>query len=216
MMPPSGFGSGDEQVDAVQTPGNVPAGPALSHTVPSPWQMSGGATSALARTEIRQSAQTARATECLRIERKGASRSVRNCKCRSAGRYSASCECRRQPFRSVRSCAKRLRGRSLGSAACPRARVSPRCGVVEAGSLRASGVTERREDAMEGEASKDPAGPEHKAASFESVHTSNLPQLFERAGISLVVSTYQAGMVILVRREGATLNTHFRVFDKPM
>jgi uncharacterized protein (TIGR03032 family) len=54
------------------------------------------------------------------------------------------------------------------------------------------------------------------AASFESVHTSNLPALFGQARISLVVSTYQAGKVILIRREGESLNTHFRQFEKPM
>lgn len=51
---------------------------------------------------------------------------------------------------------------------------------------------------------------------FESVHTSNLPALFDQAGISLVVSTYQAGKVIMIRREGESLNTHFRHFEKPM
>ncbi|HEU5077485.1 MAG TPA: DUF4915 domain-containing protein, partial [Polyangiaceae bacterium] len=53
-------------------------------------------------------------------------------------------------------------------------------------------------------------------ATFESVHTSNLPALFGQAGISLVVSTYQAGKVILIRRDGDSLNTHFRHFEKPM
>ena len=52
--------------------------------------------------------------------------------------------------------------------------------------------------------------------SLRSVHTSNLPNLFEQLGISLVVSTYQAGKVILVRNDGGTLNTHFRTFSKPM
>ncbi|MFH0341693.1 MAG: TIGR03032 family protein [Chromatiales bacterium] len=49
-----------------------------------------------------------------------------------------------------------------------------------------------------------------------SVHTSNLPALFEQLQISLVVSTYQAGKIILVRNDGAVLNTHFRTFGKPM
>ena len=51
---------------------------------------------------------------------------------------------------------------------------------------------------------------------LRSVHTSNLPALFTQLGISLVVSTYQAGKVILVRADGGTLNTHFRTFAKPM
>ena len=51
---------------------------------------------------------------------------------------------------------------------------------------------------------------------LKSVHTSNLPDLFRQLQISLVVSTYQAGKVILVRNDGGALNTHFRAFGKPM
>src|SRR5438874_2582976 len=51
---------------------------------------------------------------------------------------------------------------------------------------------------------------------LRSVHTSNLPALFDQLQSSLVVSTYQAGKVIVVRNEGDTLNTHFRPFHKPM
>ena len=49
-----------------------------------------------------------------------------------------------------------------------------------------------------------------------SVHTSNLPELLDSLGISLMVSTYQAGKLVLLRSENGVLNTHFRVFDKPM
>src|SRR5438552_12926205 len=51
---------------------------------------------------------------------------------------------------------------------------------------------------------------------LRSVHTSNLPALFARLQISLVVSTYQAGKVVVVRHDGGALNTHFLAFDKPM
>lgn len=51
---------------------------------------------------------------------------------------------------------------------------------------------------------------------LRSVHTSNLPEIFKQLQISLVISTYQAGKVILVRADGATLNTHFCAFGKPM
>jgi uncharacterized protein (TIGR03032 family) len=51
---------------------------------------------------------------------------------------------------------------------------------------------------------------------LRSVHTSNLPILFDEAGISLVVSTYQAGKAIVIRNDRGTLNTHFRTFAKPM
>jgi hypothetical protein len=53
-------------------------------------------------------------------------------------------------------------------------------------------------------------------AILRSVHTSNLPAIFDRLHISLVVSTYQAGKVILIRQAQGTLNTHFRAFAKPM
>lgn len=51
---------------------------------------------------------------------------------------------------------------------------------------------------------------------LRSVYTTNLPAILDQLGISLVVSTYQAGKVILVRNDGGTLNTHFRTFAKPM
>lgn len=51
---------------------------------------------------------------------------------------------------------------------------------------------------------------------LRSVYTNNLPNLLERLGISLAVSTYQAGKVILVRNDNGAINTHFRVFGKPM
>lgn len=51
---------------------------------------------------------------------------------------------------------------------------------------------------------------------LRSVYTSNLPPLLDRLGISLAVSTYQAGTVILVRNDNGAINTHFRKFGKPM
>ena len=61
-----------------------------------------------------------------------------------------------------------------------------------------------------------PSQPAVQQSELRSVHTANLPALFERLGISLVVSTYQAGKAILVRKDGGALNTHFRSFAKPM
>jgi uncharacterized protein (TIGR03032 family) len=54
------------------------------------------------------------------------------------------------------------------------------------------------------------------AQSFTSVHTSNLPAILNHYGISLAVSTYQAGRLVLVRADGQTLNTHFELLQKPM
>jgi uncharacterized protein (TIGR03032 family) len=51
---------------------------------------------------------------------------------------------------------------------------------------------------------------------LRSVHTSNFPKILSQLGISLVVSTYQAGKLIVVRADNGTINTHFRNFTKPM
>jgi hypothetical protein len=58
--------------------------------------------------------------------------------------------------------------------------------------------------------------PPSSTEALRSVHTSNLPALFDQLNISLAVSTYQAGKLILVRNDGGVLNTHFRGFAKPM
>jgi len=51
---------------------------------------------------------------------------------------------------------------------------------------------------------------------FRSSYTLNLPAILQQLNLSLVVSTYQAGKVILVRVDGDKINTHFRLFNKPM
>lgn len=51
---------------------------------------------------------------------------------------------------------------------------------------------------------------------LRSVHTSNLPQLFAEGHFSLLVTTYQAGKLVLLRNDRGVLNTHFRNFSKPM
>lgn len=53
-------------------------------------------------------------------------------------------------------------------------------------------------------------------APLRSVHTTNFPHILTQLGISLVVSTYQAGKLIVLRADGAAINTHFRIFNKPM
>jgi len=51
---------------------------------------------------------------------------------------------------------------------------------------------------------------------MRSVHTNNFPHILNQLGISLVVSTYQAGKLIVLRADGQHINTHFRIFPKPM
>ncbi|CUS06088.1 TPR repeat-containing protein [Candidatus Promineifilum breve] len=64
----------------------------------------------------------------------------------------------------------------------------------------------------------DAADTEPKPDPLRSVYTSSFGEILKQTGVSLVVSTYQAGKVILVRYdpETETVNTHFRSFNKPM
>lgn len=80
--------------------------------------------------------------------------------------------------------------------------------------------TAGQETATDGQAALDHLTPEEPKARppqpLRSVHTSNMPEIFNQLGISLAVTTYQAGKLVFVRADGATLNTHFRTFIKPM
>jgi uncharacterized protein (TIGR03032 family) len=58
--------------------------------------------------------------------------------------------------------------------------------------------------------------PAEPAPDFSSVYTDNFPQLLKQLGISLAVSTYQAGKLIFIREQQGELNTHFKIFKKPM
>src|SRR5579864_5807294 len=51
---------------------------------------------------------------------------------------------------------------------------------------------------------------------LQSVHTTNFPAFLEELGISLLITTYQAGKLVIVRADGNHLNTHFRAFPSPM
>ena len=51
---------------------------------------------------------------------------------------------------------------------------------------------------------------------LRSVHTKSLPELLKQAASSMLVSTYQAGKLVIVREDQGKLNTHFRVFNRPM
>jgi uncharacterized protein (TIGR03032 family) len=51
---------------------------------------------------------------------------------------------------------------------------------------------------------------------LRAVHTPNFPSLLRQLGGSLLVTTYQAGKLVMVRDEGDHLNTHFRSFQAPM
>jgi uncharacterized protein (TIGR03032 family) len=54
------------------------------------------------------------------------------------------------------------------------------------------------------------------AEELQSQYTSTFPDLLKQAGASVVVSTYQAGKLILLRASEGNLNTHFVSLPKPM
>jgi uncharacterized protein (TIGR03032 family) len=51
---------------------------------------------------------------------------------------------------------------------------------------------------------------------LRSVHTASFAALLDELGLSVLVTTYQAGKLVMLRPDGGTLNTHFRGFRKPM
>ncbi len=55
-----------------------------------------------------------------------------------------------------------------------------------------------------------------QAAALASKHTNTFPPLLRQLGASIIVSTYQAGQLILLRDQGESLNTHFQPMGKPM
>ena len=65
-----------------------------------------------------------------------------------------------------------------------------------------------------------PPGPDRPGTEdtgpLRALHTPNFPALLRQLGASLLVTTYQAGKLVMVRDEGDHLNTHFRVFQAPM
>lgn len=51
---------------------------------------------------------------------------------------------------------------------------------------------------------------------LRSVHTTSFPELLAQLGASVLVTTYQAGKLVVLRNDAGVLNTHFRNFSKPM
>ena len=51
---------------------------------------------------------------------------------------------------------------------------------------------------------------------LRAVRTANFPALLRQVGASLLVTTYQAGKLVMVRDEGDHLNCHFHAFPAPM
>jgi uncharacterized protein (TIGR03032 family) len=51
---------------------------------------------------------------------------------------------------------------------------------------------------------------------LRSVHTVSFPQILAELASSLLVTTYQAGKLVVLRNDDGLLNTHFRNFMRPM
>jgi uncharacterized protein (TIGR03032 family) len=58
--------------------------------------------------------------------------------------------------------------------------------------------------------------PDLAKVPLRSVHSTSFPQLLQQHGISVAVTTYQAGKLVILRADGGKLNTHFRGFRRPM
>lgn len=54
------------------------------------------------------------------------------------------------------------------------------------------------------------------ADAFRSASTPGFPELLGKLGVTLAVSTYQSGRLILLRADGDRLNTHLRHYARPM
>jgi uncharacterized protein (TIGR03032 family) len=61
-----------------------------------------------------------------------------------------------------------------------------------------------------------PASESSPLPPLRSVHTTTFAPILEHFGISLLVTTYQAGKLVILRADGGVVNTHFRSFAKPM
>jgi uncharacterized protein (TIGR03032 family) len=62
----------------------------------------------------------------------------------------------------------------------------------------------------------EPEAHETPLPPLRSVHTTNFAPILDQLGASILVTTYQAGKLVLLRPDGEILNTHFRTFSKPM
>jgi uncharacterized protein (TIGR03032 family) len=69
--------------------------------------------------------------------------------------------------------------------------------------------TQPPKDGQPGEAPKNEPHP------LRSIYSNNLPNLLKQLNIAVLVTTYQAGKVIMVREDNGSLNTHFRNFHRP-
>ena len=60
------------------------------------------------------------------------------------------------------------------------------------------------------------APPDEKYREVRYRHSRDFARIVAELGVSLLVSTYQAGQWVLLRADGDTINTHFMGMQKPM
>jgi hypothetical protein len=75
------------------------------------------------------------------------------------------------------------------------------------GKIHCTTVDQVSRDDTPGDAAPSPLG---------SIHTTNFSAILHQLDCSLLVTTYQAGKLVVVRSDGGVINTHFRAFNKPM
>ena len=93
---------------------------------------------------------------------------------------------------------------------------SPVAAPATAGQPLTSGVAQQPVSAGQAQAGQ-PASAQNPAESpLRSVHTKSLPELLRQAASSVLVTTYQAGKLVILREDQGKLNTHFRIYNRPM
>jgi uncharacterized protein (TIGR03032 family) len=65
-------------------------------------------------------------------------------------------------------------------------------------------------------ASASKPSPQQDLGLVRAAHTPNFPALLRQLGVSLLVTTYQAGKLVILRDQGEQINCHFRGFQSPM
>ncbi len=95
---------------------------------------------------------------------------------------------------------------------------SPVAAPATAGQPLTSGVAQQPVSAGQAQAQAgQPASAQNPAESpLRSVHTKSLPELLRQAASSVLVTTYQAGKLVILREDQGKLNTHFRIYNRPM
>ena len=77
------------------------------------------------------------------------------------------------------------------------------------------GLAERARDLIADPVSRRPTVTPDADSPLRSVYTGGFARLLERSGVSLLVTTYDSGRLVCVRRDGPRVNTHFRKLDRP-